>query len=285
MERLPEGCIDLVVADPPYNIGYVYDTGDYDDNLTDEQYLDWTHRWLTAAHRVLKPNGTLWVAMGDEYVADVACYARTVGFCRRSWVVWYYTFGAAAARNYARSHTHLLYLVKNPNDFVFNKHDGRIPSARQLLYNDKRANPAGKLPDNTWIITPTQLGPDGFSEVSDTWHVPRVAGTFTERRHNAPTQLPEQLVARIVRHCSHPGDMVFDPFAGTGTTAAVARKLHRAYLTCDTGVTAVNRARYRVSLANPGDSLHGNTPQGTLREDHEQTDPATNRPSSGTHDE
>jgi hypothetical protein len=97
----------------------------------------------------------------------------------------------------------------------------RVPSVRQLVYGDSRANPTGRLPDDTWILRPQDL-PDGFSADQDAWYFPRVAGTFREREGFHGCQMPEQLLGRIIRAGSREGEVVLDPFGGSGTTLAVA---------------------------------------------------------------
>src|SRR5690606_14850684 len=141
---------------------------------------------------------------------------RDLHFHLRNWVVWYYTFGVNCKQKFSRSHAHLFYFVKNPAAFTFNADDPlvRVPSARQLIYNDARANPLGRLPDDTWILRPQDV-PQGFSAESDTWYFPRVCGTFKEREGWHGCQMPEQVLGRILRTCSKPGDLVLDPFAGS----------------------------------------------------------------------
>ena len=153
MARLGAGCVDLAFADPPFNIGYDYD--EYDDKRDCEEYLDWSRRWIEAVHRVLKPDGTFWLAIGDEYAAELKVMAtRELGLTCRSWVVWYYTFGVHCKLKFTRSHAHLFHFVKDPKSFTFNDMAIRVPSARQLVYGDRRANPKGRVPDDTWIIPP-----------------------------------------------------------------------------------------------------------------------------------
>ena len=92
LKSLDDGCIDLVFADPPFNIGYDYDV--YQDNLENDEYLNWTRQWMAEVKRVLKENGTFWLAIGDEYAAELkVIMQRELGFTCRSWVIWYYTFG------------------------------------------------------------------------------------------------------------------------------------------------------------------------------------------------
>ena len=145
MQRIEAGTIDLAFADPPFNIGYKYDV--YDDRQGDAAYLDWSKAWMAAVHRLLRPDGAFWLAIGDEYAAELkVCATRELGFSCRSWVVWYYTFGVNCTHKFTRSHAHLFHFVKDPRHFTFNADDPavRIPSARQLVYADSRANPRGR---------------------------------------------------------------------------------------------------------------------------------------------
>ena len=127
-----------------------------------EKYLDWYRQWGAEVVRVLKPDGTFWLAIGDEFAAELkVMFQRELRLTCRSWVMWYYTFGVNCKYKFSRSHAHLFHLVKDPKQFTFNVDAIRVPSARQLVYADMRANPAGRLPDDTWISGPQDL-PDGF---------------------------------------------------------------------------------------------------------------------------
>ncbi|MEQ8786133.1 MAG: DNA methyltransferase [Pirellulaceae bacterium] len=290
MNALPAGSVDLAFADPPFNIGYQYDV--YDDRLEHERYLEWSSKWIAAVHRVLKPTGTFWLAIGDEYAAELKLESQRLGFTCRSWVVWYYTFGVNCRRKFTRSHAHLFYFVKDAEAFTFRDDDldNRVPSARELVYNDRRANPQGRLPDDTWIIRPADVvgelvgdddetwSPDLLPPPSDadrtftlrpqdldqcfqpqenTWYFPRVAGTFKERAGFHGCQMPEQLLGRIIRTCSHPGELVLDPFSGSATTLAVAKKLGRRYVGFDLSEDYVKYGRTRLSTIRVGDRLDG----------------------------
>jgi site-specific DNA-methyltransferase (adenine-specific) len=85
LAALPEACVDLAFADPPFNIGYEYDT--YDDRRSRSEYLVWTERWLAAVRRVLKPDGSFYVAIGDEYVAELKVRLDALGLEMRNWIV------------------------------------------------------------------------------------------------------------------------------------------------------------------------------------------------------
>ncbi len=205
---------DLIFADPPFNIGYKYDK--YKDNQKKQHYIDWTRQWMSACCKVLKPAGSFYIAIGDDYAAYVKMIAEDeLGLFCRNWIIWHYTFGQQTKNKFARSHTHILYFVKDKKEFTFNDFAVRTPSDRQLIYKDKRANLAGKMPDDVW---------DSFS---------RVCGTFKERQPWHPCQMPELLLARIIAASSNAGDCVLDPFIGSGTTAVVAVKYGRDYCGID----------------------------------------------------
>ncbi len=255
MRSLPAESIHLAFADPPFNIGYKYDV--YRDQLDDDEYLDWCQKWTAEVVRVLRPDGTFWLAIGDEYVAELkVMIQRQHRLVLRSWVVWYYTFGVHCQRKFTRSHAHLLYWVKDPKRFTFNDADIRIPSARQLVYGDRRANPSGRIPDDTWILRPQDL-PEGFRPDEDTWFFPRVCGTFRERKGFHGCQMPEQLLGRIISACSNAAEWVLDPFAGSGTTLAVAQKLGRRYLGFELSPEYTVNIRRRLENAKSGDPLDG----------------------------
>lgn len=253
LNRLPEAAVDLAFADPPFNIGYKYDV--YHDGRDDEDYLNWTRDWARAVVRVLKPNGTFWVAIGDEYAAELKWILhRELGLTMRSWVIWYYTFGVNCTRKFSRSHVHLLYFVKDAASFTFNDDAIRVPSARQLIYADVRANPRGRLPDDTWVLRPQDV-PEGFTPDQDTWSVPRVCGTFKERAGFHGCQMPEKVLERIILTCSNPGDWVLDPFAGSGTTLATAKRLGRMPIGFELSAdyaAAIQRRLDAVVVQSPG---------------------------------
>ncbi|HEV3025724.1 MAG TPA: site-specific DNA-methyltransferase [Pirellulales bacterium] len=260
IERLAElsaGSIDLAFADPPFNIGYDYDV--YDDRKTYEHYLDWSRQWMAGVSRALSPTGTFWLAIGDEYAAELKLIAQNdLKLSCRSWVIWYYTFGVNCTRKFSRSHAHLFHFVKDARHFTFNHDDPaiRVPSARQLVYADARANPAGRLPDDTWILRPQDV-PGGFSADQDAWYFPRVAGTFKERAGFHGCQMPEQLLGRIVRASSNKGEVVLDPFGGSGTTLVVAKKLGRRWIGFELSPEYVKKIQARLDAAAGGQALDG----------------------------
>ena len=226
LRQVEEPFADLIFADPPFNIGYKYDK--YHDKKASAKYLAWTEDWIGACVNVLKPHGSFYLAIGDEYVANIKLILDAQGLVMRNWVIWHYTFGQQTKTKFARAHTHILYFVKDPKNFTFNDEIVRVISDRQKKYRDKRANPAGKMPDDVWN------------------EYPRICGTFTERT-GFPCQMPESLLARIIRVSSNEGEWVLDPFCGSGTTATVAYKLGRLYTSIDLSEQYAEAAQQRIA--------------------------------------
>jgi site-specific DNA-methyltransferase (adenine-specific) len=243
LRQLPTGCVQLVFADPPYNIGYDYDV--YEDRKSTEEYLDWCAAWGREVVRVLDPTGSFWLAMGDEYAAELKIlFHRQLGLHLVNWVIWYYTFGVHCQKKFARSHTHLFWFAKDRQRYTWNDAAVRVPSARQRVYRDRRADPRGRIPDNTWILRPQDA--PLFTPEEDTWYFARICGTFRERQRTLRCQLPEALLERVLLATSRPGDLVLDPFAGTGTTLVVAERLGRRWLGWELSETYAAQAQRRL---------------------------------------
>lgn len=260
----PDNSVDMIFADPPFNIGYEYDL--YEDAKGDDEYLTWSAYWIGRCARLLKPTGHFWIAISEEYVSELKLLADGKHLngkfprpgprlFQAHHVIWYYTFGVNCQRKLTRSKTHLLHFVRDRRQFKWNEHAVRVPSARMVEYNDKRANPDGRLPDDTWILRPRDAV---FDPCHDAWHCNRICGTFREKR-NTPNQMPEQIVGRAIRLSTDPGDLVLDPFAGSGTTAATAKKLGRRFVTTELSPTYAHEARLRVESVQAGDPLDRET--------------------------
>jgi len=260
MASWPSGQIDLIFADPPYNIGYQYDQ--YEDNRDNHDYVYWTQQWINGCTRLLKPTGSFYILIGDEYAAEVRLHLKSLerqhNLALRNWIIWHYTFGQNCKHKFNRSHAHLFYCVgsqifKSPvntknkvKPFTFNRHAIAVPSARQTTYADLRANPSGKLPDDTWYLRPQETNGVYFKPEEDTWYLSRLCGTFKERQGWHPCQLPESLLSRIINVSSNEGDLVFDPFVGSGTTLAAAQRLGRNWLGCELSKQYADKALKRI---------------------------------------
>lgn len=197
--------VDLVVTDPPYNLGFDYGYGPKADRRKD--YDVWCGRWIGWCYRALRPGGSMWVISGQEHGADIDIAIQRTGMAIRNRVVWHETFGVYCHGKFGRTSRPIYYAVKGKG-FTFNREAVLVPSARQTKYGDRRAAPGGRI-------------------MGDVWKINRVCGTFKERVKGVPTQLPEELVRRIIGVSSNPGDVVLDPFAGSGTVPACAVSMGR----------------------------------------------------------
>ena len=208
-----DGSVDLVFADPPYNIGKNFN-GRKDRWPSDEAYLSWCYQWLDLCISKLKFNGSLYVMTATQNMPFFDIFLRKrLNILSR--IVWAYDSSGVQARNYFGSlYEPILHCVKDKDNYIFNADDilveARTGATRKLIdyrksvptmYNKK------KVPGNVWYI-------------------PRVRYRMDEYE-NHPTQKPKALLDRIVRASSNPGDLVLDPFSGTFTTSSVAQILGR----------------------------------------------------------
>lgn len=209
--RDEHGPARLIFTDPPYNIGIDYGDGEKADLLSPQAYMKWVRQWLGLCWDCLTDDGSLWVMIGDEYAAEYCTEIKATGFTVRSWIKWYETFGVNCSNKFNRTSRHIFYAVKDEKSFVFNPEPVTRLSDRQTKYGDSRAAAGGKLWD-------------------DVWQIPRLTGTCSERIPDFPTQLPLALVEPIVLCASMPGDLVVDPFNGSGTTGVASIQNGRKYV-------------------------------------------------------
>ena len=215
-EGLANAWAQLVFADPPYNLGFKYDGDPTKDELSDEEYSRLTYAWIAESARQLKPTGTLCWMVPEEHVALAKMAIIAAGLHVRRCIVWHESFGQAGKNNFGRTCRFIWYATKSKTDFIFNAEAILVESKRATVYGDKRAMPDGKVPDALWDFS-------------------RLCGTFDERiaDEGVPTQLPVELVKRAVKCFTDPGDRVFDPFGGTGTTARAALSTGRKCVTIE----------------------------------------------------
>jgi site-specific DNA-methyltransferase (adenine-specific) len=240
---LPDGAARLVIADPPYAIAK--DRWDEFPSLDD--YVDWCDRWLAEVHRVLAADGTAYVCGFSEILADVKVrsaprFTESGGGCR--WLVWTYRNKANLGRDWGRSHESILALRKGRR-YVMNLDDVRVP------YNDHTR----RYPERVQAIS-SQYGQgkrrDRWSphplgaKPRDVLEVPTICNGMPEKTDH-PTQKPEDLIRRLVLASSDEGDLVVDPFAGSGTTLLVADKVGRRWAGADNDPRYVGLARSRLA--------------------------------------
>lgn len=218
MTRLPEcvrGEVDLVYADPPFNWCRQYD--EWDDALSHDEYLSFTYEWLDLCIRALKPEGSLWVNIPDDWAAEIVVHLKKRRLHLVNWCIWHYRFGQNRMESFINSKVHVLYFCKDHARRTWNVKEILEPSDRATIYADKR----------TWS---KKEGVNGLRVPMDVWYGRywgRVQGNNKERRSNHDNQIPEVYLERVIRASSNVGDLILDPFLGSGTTAVVARELRR----------------------------------------------------------
>ncbi len=211
--QIADNSIDLIFADPPYNIGKSFN-GYKEKWSSDEEYLKWCYKWLDLCIKKLKPNGSFYVMTATQFMPNFDIYLQSkIQILSR--IVWFYdSSGVQAKKYYGSLYEPILYCVKNTENYTFNANDilveAKTGAKRKLI--DYRKNPpqvynSEKIPGNVWEF-------------------PRVRYRM-EEYENHPTQKPIALLERIIKASSNENDLVLDPFSGTFTTSFVAKQLNR----------------------------------------------------------
>ncbi len=241
LRALQSESVDLVFADPPYNIN----KAEWDTFESQQEYVNWSLEWIEQAARVLKPTGTLYICGFSEILADLRLpAARFFRGCR--WLVWHYKNKANLGADWGRSHESILHLRKGKR-FTFNVDDVRIPYGNHTLkypeHPQAETSQYGgkKNKDRLWQPHPQGAKPRDVLEIPTTCN-----GMHEKTPH--PTQKPEELLRQIVLASSNPGDMVIDPFLGSGTTIVVAEQLERKWKGCDISLEYCQWAANRIEL-------------------------------------
>jgi site-specific DNA-methyltransferase (adenine-specific) len=239
--KLGDGTVDLVIADPPYAIA----KAEWDEFESLDAYLAWCDQWLAEVARVLAPHGSAYVCGFSETLADIkARSARRFASCR--WLVWYYRNKANLGRDWGRSHESILHLrnaeARLDVDAIrvpYNGHTTRYPIRVQAVssqYGGERAR------RDRW--QPNPLG----AKPRDVIELPVICNGMAEKTAHT-TQKPEALIEKLVLASSAPGQLVVDPFVGSGTTAVVATRLRRSWIAGDGDPRFVGLARERLAAA------------------------------------
>lgn len=210
MRQLAGEIVDLVITSPPYNIGK-----EYEHPLPLDQYVEWCRQWISEIYRLSSPQGAFWLNLGYLSLPD---RARAIPLPYLLWdkcpfflvqeVVWNYGAGVAARTALSPRNEKFLWYVKDSENYTFNLDDIRdadVAYPMQKKNGKLRCNTIGKNPSDVWQIAKVTSGADRSSA----------------ERAPHPAQFPVDLVTRIVKGFSNPGDLVLDPFMGSGTTAEV----------------------------------------------------------------
>jgi site-specific DNA-methyltransferase (adenine-specific) len=214
MKAIPNEKIDLVVTDPPFAINFKAKKANYNrtasrvlsgyNEITKENYYEFTLNWMSQCFRILKESGGMYVFSGWNNLADILNAIEEIGFITVNHIIWKYQFGVVTHRKFVTSHYHCLYICKNDKKRKFFPYErfskeAKNNQGRSLHYKDKE----------------------------DVWEIKREYWTGDEK---TPTKLPAEIIKKILQYSSEEGDLVFDPFLGSGQTAVVSKLLKRNYV-------------------------------------------------------
>ena len=214
MKAIPNEKIDLVVTDPPFAINFKAKKANYNrtasrvlsgyNEITKENYYEFTLNWMSQCFRILKESGGMYVFSGWNNLADILNAIEEIGFITVNHIIWKYQFGVVTNRKFVTSHYHCLYICKNDKKRKFFPYErfskeAKNNQGRSLHYKDKE----------------------------DVWEIKREYWTGDEK---TPTKLPAEIIKKILQYSSEEGDLVFDPFLGSGQTAVVSKLLKRNYV-------------------------------------------------------
>lgn len=213
LKTLPDNSVDLIFADPPYNIGKNFN-GKIEKWETEESYLEWCYEWLDLCVQKLKPNGSFYVMTATQFMPYFDIHLRKK-LTILSRLVWSYdSSGVQAKKYYGSMYEPILFCVKDKNNYTFNTNDILVEAktgAKRKLIDYRKAVPtvynSEKVPGNVWEFSRVRYRMDEYE--------------------NHPTQKPIALLERIIKASSNEGDLVLDPFSGTFTTCFVAKELNR----------------------------------------------------------
>lgn len=223
MSRLPSGLVDLTITSPPYNIGK-----EYEDKLSLPDYLDWCQQWVAEIYRTTTDEGAFWLNLGYLPIPGRAkalpipyLLWDRISFYLIQEVVWNYSAGVAGRKFLSPRNEKFLWYVKSEDNYKFNLDEIRDPNVK---YPNQRKN--GKL----------KVNPNGKNP-SDVWQFPKVTSggnRASKERTPHPAQFPVAVIDRIIKASSDSGQLVMDPFMGSGSTAEAALALGRPVLGFET---------------------------------------------------
>ncbi|HQU82265.1 MAG TPA: site-specific DNA-methyltransferase [Pyrinomonadaceae bacterium] len=225
LKLLDDSTVDLVFADPPYNLN----KAEWDNFESQEAYIQWSLEWIKEVARILKPNGSMYICGFSEILADIKHPAsKFFKSCR--WLIWHYKNKANLGKDWGRSHESILHFRKNRKNEL-NVDSIRIPYGNHTLKypshpQAETSNYGNGKRRDLWFPNPLGAKP------KDVIDIPTTCNGMNEKTPH-PTQKPEELVRKFVLASSKIGDIVLDPFTGSGTTLVVAEQLQRKWLGCE----------------------------------------------------
>ena len=247
LSAMADASVDLVFADPPFNLNKEYGAG-VNDALSDAEYLDWCGQWIKECTRVLKPGGAFFLYNLPKWNIELGHRLNDTGLSFRHWIAIDIKMLLPIPGRLYPSHYSLLYYTHGKPK-TFKRPRFPIPVCRHCGGDIKDYGGHRK-----------KLNPEGLN-VSDVWlDIPPVRHRSTKRR--GPNELSEKLLERVLDIASVEGDVVLDPFGGSGTTYAVAERMHRRWIGTEKGsiepiVARLEGRHFEVEPPNRGDAGKG----------------------------
>lgn len=245
MSEVPDESVSLVVTSPPYNIdikyGNVHKNGkavekkgkSYFDKRNEEEYRALLQKIFNECKRVTKKNGSIWINIKNRYIDGQIVPPFWIldmfkDMFLKNVIIWNFDWGGSTNKRFAPRYEYVFWFTKNKDDYIFNLDEIKVPA---LNYRPDRFKSQMKNP-------------------TDVWYIQMVSGNYPERTSH-PAQYPEELIERIISVASNEGEIVLDPFLGSGTTARIAKDLGRKYLGYDPEKEYIDIAKKR--LEQPAD--------------------------------
>ncbi|MDE7410678.1 MAG: site-specific DNA-methyltransferase [Paramuribaculum sp.] len=218
LDYVPDEYFDLIILDPPYNLNKDFQTTKFT-SMTSDNYTAYLESWFEKVCRKLKKNGTLYMCGDWKCTSNMQMVIeKELTILNR--ITWQREKGRGAKANWKNSMEDIWFAVKNPHDYCFNVDAVKI---KRKVIAPYRSN--GKPKD--W--EETDSGNFRVTYPSNLWDDISIPFWSMPENTDHPTQKPEKLIAKLILASSNPGDKIFDPFLGSGTTAVVAKKLNRKY--------------------------------------------------------
>lgn len=241
LAKVDDGIVDLAVIDPPYNMK----KANWDTFESDASFFEFTYSWIDTLIPKLKPDGSIYIFNTPYNSAFILQHLVSRGLFFQNWITWDKRDGLGSARQrFSNGQETILFFTKGPLH-TFNCDEIRVPyesvqriehaKSKGIVKNGKRwfPNPNGRLCGEVWHFSSAR-------------HKNKVNGRVKKMGHATPK--PVDLVERIIRASSNPGDLVLDCFVGTGTTAVAAKRLERKFICSDNSEEYVRMARHRIEL-------------------------------------
>lgn len=246
LDYLPDRCVDLMIADPPYNLSKVFGSKTFK-AMDFKKYEQWLDKWLKKTARILKDNASIYICSDWKTSLAIPKIAGKY-FVLQNRISWEREKGRAALRNWKNCLEDIWFFTKS-DEYTFNLDAVKVMRQVVAPYKDKDGNP------KDW----NKAGNDRFrlTSPSNIWTDISIPFWSMAENTSHPTQKPEKLIAKLILASSNQGDLVFDPFLGSGTTAVTAKKLGRRFLGIEREKEYVAYAMHRLKTADNDKSIQG----------------------------